>query len=170
MKLVLQCSMCGTHHPVGTPSCTTCRATGVTQLRLMFECQTCGNLGINPVCEACPFIEPLELDDDLIIAEEVTDDSISLDPRAEEDDLEEIDFELDLDIDGEDEEAGEAVVVDLSEDRLDEDEEGDECDSDLENSDLDEEVDELDDLDEDREEDDEEDEEEEDDDTEAEDD
>src|SRR4051812_31075451 len=97
--------MCGTHHPVGTPACTTCRASGVAQMRLMFECQTCGNLGINPVCEACPFIEPLELDDDLIIAEEVADEPIA---------LEDLDFDLDLDLD-EDEVEDEALVVDLSE-------------------------------------------------------
>ena len=43
MKLVLQCAMCGTCHPVGTVVCSACRATGVAQLRLMFECPTCGD-------------------------------------------------------------------------------------------------------------------------------
>lgn len=81
MKLVLQCAMCGTHHPVGTIVCSTCRASGVAQLRLMFECQTCGRLDLKPTCETCPPPEvalppdpfTLDLDDDLIVAEEVTD-------------------------------------------------------------------------------------------------
>jgi hypothetical protein len=134
VKLVLQCAMCGTHHAVGTPACTTCRASGVTQMRLMFECPTCGHLGINPVCEACPIIEPLELDDDLIVAEEVTDDSTGEDFE---------DFDLDL----EDEfEEDEALVVDLSEENFDDEE--DESDSELDDSELDEDIEE-DDLDED---------------------
>src|SRR6476620_6307521 len=108
--------MCGTHHPVGTPACTTCRASGVAQLRLMFECQTCGHLGINPVCEACPYIEPLELDDDLIIAEEVADEPLTLDAAGDFGDL---DFDLDLDLDGDEVEDG-ALVIDLSEESLDE--------------------------------------------------
>ncbi|MCI0701390.1 MAG: hypothetical protein L0241_09950, partial [Planctomycetia bacterium] len=54
MKLVLQCSMCGTHHPVGTVVCSTCHAEGVNQLRLMFECQQCGRLGLAPQCVSCP--------------------------------------------------------------------------------------------------------------------
>jgi hypothetical protein len=130
VRLVLQCAMCGTHHPVGTPVCTTCRASGVAQMRLMFECPTCGHLGINPVCEACPFIEPLDLDDDLIIAEEIIDEPIALDPAAEEED-----FDLDLDFD-EDDTEDEVVIMDLSEESLDDDEEG-EDDSDLDDSDLD---------------------------------
>ena len=115
MKLVLQCAMCGTHHVVGTPACTTCRASGVTQMRLMFECPTCGGLGINPICAACPFIEPLELDDDgLIVAEEVPDEPLELD-------IEDLDFDLDIDL-GEDSE-DEALVVDLSEESIDEEDE-----------------------------------------------
>lgn len=53
MKLVLQCAVCGTNHPVGTPACATCRATGVQNLRLMFECPSCFRLGLNPTCDAC---------------------------------------------------------------------------------------------------------------------
>jgi hypothetical protein len=64
--------MCGTQHAVGTAECTTCRATGVAQLRLMFECPTCRHLGINPKCEKCRSVAPLELDD-LIVAEEISD-------------------------------------------------------------------------------------------------
>lgn len=84
MKLVLQCAMCGTHHPVGTPVCSTCRASGVTQLRLMFECQSCGRLDLSPVCAACPRpAQPIyELDDDLIVAEEVVDDPLALELDA----------------------------------------------------------------------------------------
>jgi hypothetical protein len=141
VKLVLQCAMCGTHHAVGTPACTTCRASGVAQMRLMFECPTCGHLGINPVCEACAIIEPLELDDDLIVAEEVTDDS-----TAE-------DFELDLDFDDEEDEA---LVVDLSEESFDDDEDS-ELDEDIEEDDIDEDFDEDDEEEDDSELDDEED-------------
>lgn len=53
MTLVLQCAACGTCHPVGTPACTTCRATGVQNLRLLFECPACFRLGLSPECEAC---------------------------------------------------------------------------------------------------------------------
>jgi hypothetical protein len=132
VKLVLQCAMCGTHHAVGTPVCSTCRASGVTQLRLMFECQSCGRLDLSPVCASCPHpgqaVEPVyELDDDLIVAEEVADDPFALE-------LDAIDAvgELALDID----EEGEAdiFVVDESEDsdfedsELDSDWEGPEAD------------------------------------------
>ena len=121
VRLVLQCAMCGTHHPVGTPSCSICGAAGVTQMRLMLQCPTCGTLGLNPACTACPAGVPLELDDDLIVAEEVHDDvrrrrgfeeiDVCLDFEAEE--------ELALELDDEDE----AVVVDLT-DEDDEEEEG----------------------------------------------
>ena len=81
MRLVLQCAMCGTHHPVGTAVCSTCRATGVTQLRLMFECPTCGRLGLNPACATCPpavAVVPLDLDEELVVAEELPDDQLTL--------------------------------------------------------------------------------------------
>lgn len=97
MTLVLQCAMCGTHQPVGTPACQTCRASGVGQLRLMFECPTCGLLDISPICGACPPLPELPdvgFDmDGLIVAEEVP----------------EFPFALELD------EADGAFVVDLSE-------------------------------------------------------
>ena len=117
MKLVLQCAMCGTHHPVGTLACSACRASGVTQLRLMFECESCGRLDINPVCATCPrpasaaVTDPivLDLDEGLIIAEEVVEDPFALDPGAK-DSLDDLPLELDVD------EADEKVVVDLSED------------------------------------------------------
>jgi hypothetical protein len=63
--------MCGTHHPVGTPVCATCLASGVPQLRLMFECPSCAGLGLNPWCLECP------AGDGLIIAEEVGDEESS---------------------------------------------------------------------------------------------
>ena len=88
MKLVLQCAMCGTHHPVGTVVCSACRATGVAQLRLMFECQTCGRLDLSPLCECCPrpaSESELVLDlDDLIVAEVVTDEPTALDRGAKD--------------------------------------------------------------------------------------
>ncbi|MBM3979301.1 MAG: hypothetical protein FJ304_03270 [Planctomycetes bacterium] len=64
MRLVLQCAMCGTHHAVGTATCSTCNASGVSQLRLMFECEACGALGLSPACAPCA-------DRDLLLAEEV---------------------------------------------------------------------------------------------------
>jgi hypothetical protein len=68
--------MCGTHHAVGTAACSTCNASGVSQLRLMFECEACGALGLDPTCAPCA-------DRDLILAEEVppyvvVDDEIEL--------------------------------------------------------------------------------------------
>jgi hypothetical protein len=129
VKLVLQCATCGIHHPVGTPVCSTCRASGVTQLRLMFECQTCRNLGITLVCAVCAAPNDTTAtqipEEDLIIAEEVTDEPFEL--------VEEDDFSLDY-VEDEDE-ADESVIVDLSdeedEEENDEDEEEDEGDSDL---------------------------------------
>ena len=110
MTLVLQCAMCGTHHPVGTPACATCRASGVPQMRLMFECPACGGLGLNPACAACPAVVPLDLDDELIVAEEV--------PEEEFGELVlgvELDGELDLELDLGDDESDVAVIVDASE-------------------------------------------------------
>lgn len=98
MKLVLQCAMCGTNHPVGTIVCSTCRASGVAQLRLMFECQSCGRLDIHPVCATCPqpgvpLTDPaLELDNDLIVAEEIPDEPVVVDLSA--DDLAELALDL----------------------------------------------------------------------------
>src|SRR5262245_19130756 len=96
--------MCGTHHPVGTAVCSTCRASGVTQLRLMFECPTCGHLGLNPQCEMCPATGELPYsvveDEELIVAEEIDED-----PYMVETSDEETEDDLDLDIDLEDEEA-----------------------------------------------------------------
>ena len=83
MKLVLQCAMCGTPHPVGTIVCSACRATGVAQLRLMFECPTCGRLDLNPICEFCP--RPADATafafevDELIMAEEIVDEPSAVD-------------------------------------------------------------------------------------------
>ncbi len=89
MRLVLQCAMCGTHQPIGTPACSVCRATGVGPLRLMFECPTCGRLDISPVCETCPplpFADALDFDDGLIVAEEVieADEPLVVEVEAEE--------------------------------------------------------------------------------------
>jgi hypothetical protein len=70
----------------------------------MFECPTCGYLGINPRCEQCPVFTPLELDE-LIAAEEITDELLSLDPTAED-----FHFDLDFDLNLGDE----AVIVDLT--------------------------------------------------------
>ena len=115
--MVLQCAMCGTHNPVGSPSCSTCRASGVPQLRLMFECSACDALGLNPSCTACPVGVPLDLDDDLIVAEEVHDEPVLIDPAGIED-FEEVDLrlglepieELALELEDEDE----AIVIDLT--------------------------------------------------------
>jgi hypothetical protein len=78
--------MCGTHHAVGTLACSTCRASGVTQLRLMFECESCGRLDLSPVCAACPppaqAAEPVYELEDLIEAEEVVDDPFALELDA----------------------------------------------------------------------------------------
>ncbi len=80
MRLVLQCAMCGTHHPVGTAVCSTCLASGVTQLRLMFECQTCGALGLDPACGACA---TREFENDLLLAEEVIEVPYTIDGSEE---------------------------------------------------------------------------------------
>lgn len=77
MRLVLQCTLCGTVQPVGAAVCSACRADGVENLRLMFECQHCFRLGLNPACDLCSSF--LSLDDDpmpeseadAILAEEV---------------------------------------------------------------------------------------------------
>jgi hypothetical protein len=77
VKLVLQCAMCGTQHPVGTPECTACRASGVMQMRLLFACPSCGGLGLDPRCGPCqPAPLPYEVVDDFVPVEVV----YSLDP------------------------------------------------------------------------------------------
>jgi hypothetical protein len=53
MRLVIQCSLCGTIHTVGTAVCGTCRASGFRDLRLLFECLGCFQLGLGPTCEVC---------------------------------------------------------------------------------------------------------------------
>jgi hypothetical protein len=53
MRLVIQCSVCGTILPVGSGICGTCRATGLQNLRLLFECMKCFRTGLNPTCESC---------------------------------------------------------------------------------------------------------------------
>ena len=53
MNLILQCAVCGTSHPVGSSICSTCRATGLTDLRLLFECPKCFRLGLLPACSSC---------------------------------------------------------------------------------------------------------------------
>jgi len=60
MRLVIQCSVCGTILTVGTTLCGTCRASGIHNLRLLFECTTCFRLGLSPSCEICS--PPLSLD------------------------------------------------------------------------------------------------------------
>ena len=64
MRLVVQCAVCGTHHPVGTVVCTTCKAMGIQNLRLMFECPVCFHLGILPACEVCTPLLPYEVVED----------------------------------------------------------------------------------------------------------
>jgi len=66
-------------------------------MRLMFECSACGALGLNPSCTACPVGVPLELDDELIVAEEVPEEPLPLDPAGIEP-FEEIDFRLDIEL------------------------------------------------------------------------
>lgn len=53
MRLVLQCAICGTVQHVGAATCETCRATGLQNLRLMFECTECFRLGLSPSCGVC---------------------------------------------------------------------------------------------------------------------
>jgi hypothetical protein len=53
MRLVLQCSVCGTVHTVGTAICGTCLAAGIQNLRLLFECERCLRLGLNTSCDVC---------------------------------------------------------------------------------------------------------------------
>ena len=84
MRLVLQCAMCGTHHPVGTEVCSTCRASGITQLRLMFECETCRQLDIKPTCDACA--------EGLALAEEIEEEQYVLVGGDEPEDIFEFDF------------------------------------------------------------------------------
>ena len=110
MKLVLQCAMCGTHHPVGAPACATCRASGVPQMRLMFECPACAGLGLDPTCAACPAVMPLDLDDDLIVAEEVPDAEFGEPVLGIE-----LDTDAGLKLDLGEDDGDEAVIVDASE-------------------------------------------------------
>ena len=143
MTLVLQCAMCGTVQLVGAESCSSCGAAGVAQLRLMFECPTCGRLGLNPACAACAapagyvVVEPEE---ELIVAEEVIDESFSLD----EIEIPADDVELVFDLDDEDD-ADEKLIVDASEDRIEELEEDL---TEFDEDELDDFEDDLDDLDE----------------------
>lgn len=65
MRLVLQCSVCGTIHTVGTAICGTCRASGIQNLRLLFECLKCFRLGLNPSCEICSNLLSLDPDEAL---------------------------------------------------------------------------------------------------------
>jgi hypothetical protein len=61
MRLVIQCSVCGTILAVGTDVCGTCRASGIQNLRLLFECMKCFRLGLSPICEICsqpPSLDP----------------------------------------------------------------------------------------------------------------
>jgi hypothetical protein len=72
MRLVIQCSVCGTIWTVGTAICGTCRASGIQNLRLLFECLTCFRLGLNPSCGSCStgaVENPEDALDDLPIAE-----------------------------------------------------------------------------------------------------
>lgn len=106
MRLVLQCGMCGTHHAVGTAICATCRASGVAQLRLMFECETCGALGIDPTCGECA---AREFDNDLAFAEELIEEPYTIDESERPEDVplelddDEIELIEDLDLGDDDE-------------------------------------------------------------------
>jgi hypothetical protein len=53
VRLILQCAVCGTINSVGLTACGTCRATGLENLRLLFECLQCFKVGLTPTCEAC---------------------------------------------------------------------------------------------------------------------
>jgi hypothetical protein len=99
--------MCGTVNPVGAPACSSCRAAGIPQMRLMFECPACHGLGLTPACVVCPHPGA---DDDLAFAEEVVEEPLSLDLDAGFDaevdvesagDEDEEDFDLDLGDEGE---------------------------------------------------------------------
>src|SRR5262245_3316578 len=141
--------MCGTLHPVGMLVCSTCRAEGVAQLRLMFECQRCGALGLAPQCGTCPRLDPpspafevvpnplpdaqyhvgsLDLDDELIIAEEIVPET---DPKFDFDDIDDAEDERIEDDD--DDEPGDVDGSDLDLDddnHLDDDLDDDELDLD----------------------------------------
>jgi hypothetical protein len=125
MRLVLQCTLCGTVQPVGSAICGTCRASGVENLRLMFECQHCFRLGLNPSCDLCSHFLSLDDDgsdatariraaatdlddsdlDDEILAEEV------LEAELLDEDLDDLDSDLDTDFAGR--AKGTASVFDL---------------------------------------------------------
>jgi hypothetical protein len=69
----------------------------------MFECPVCGGLGLDPTCQTCPApAGQAHPEEDLVVAEEVTDEPLSLDDD---------DFKLDFHEDEEDEK----VIVNLSE-------------------------------------------------------
>jgi hypothetical protein len=98
VNLVLQCAACGTHQPVGTSICVTCKATGLQNLRLMFECPRCFGLGIAPECAACnppplPY-EVVEDPEEFIPVVEAEVAPLATEPTAE---LAPDDFELSLD-------------------------------------------------------------------------
>jgi hypothetical protein len=60
VRLILQCAVCGTVNPVGLTACGACRATGLENLRLLFECLHCFRVGLMPKCEACSRLLPLD--------------------------------------------------------------------------------------------------------------
>lgn len=105
MKLILQCAVCGTSHHVGTDVCATCRATGLENLRLLFECGKCYRTGLKPECERCE--PPLscevveDADESLPVVEVMPDepeDDAGFTFEPEERPLDDgWDFELDLD-------------------------------------------------------------------------
>jgi hypothetical protein len=93
VSLVLQCAVCGTHHPVGATVCATCHATGVQNLRFLFECPKCFRLGLTPACEVCDPPAPLppyELVEDAEAADQFVPARVVTDGEADE-------FELSLD-------------------------------------------------------------------------
>jgi hypothetical protein len=71
VRLVLQCSVCGTVNPVGLAECGTCLATGLENLRLLFECPRCFRLDLRPSCEACSKL--LSLDEPYEVAPDPVD-------------------------------------------------------------------------------------------------
>lgn len=74
MRLILQCSVCGTNHGVGAEVCGTCRAAGLANLRLLFECTRCFTVGLRPSCIVCnppPVVPPFEVIPDPVDPEEL---------------------------------------------------------------------------------------------------
>lgn len=109
MRLVIQCSVCGTIMTVGTAICGTCHSTGFQNLRLLFECQSCFRLGLAPACGICSKLLSLDPDDAAPGPAEITPEEVILPATVLEE--EPIDEAILI----EDEHPGEHVLDDMGE-------------------------------------------------------